>query len=142
MSPSAQALPIAWPILAVLLFEFVIWPILVAFLPNTPRCPICKRLFEWNDIDSFTKQGIRLPRPVAFRCPKCLETIGAPSWRKSFLLVSYLALVAVFMFVMFDLPGDLFWGYVGTLAAVVGILRIADWFIWRRLEPGAPSSLT
>jgi hypothetical protein len=39
---------------------------------------------------------------------------------------------------MFEMPGDLFVGYVGGLAAAYGAIRIADWFIWRRLEPGRP----
>jgi len=55
------------------------------------------------------------------------------------LLISYLALVAIFFFVIFDMPGDLFWGYVGTLVAAIGAVRIADWFIWKRLEPGRPN---
>jgi len=41
------------------------------------------------------------------------------------------------MFVLFDLRGDLFLGYLGTLLAAVGAVRIADWFIWERLEPGS-----
>jgi hypothetical protein len=46
-------------------------------------------------------------------------------------------LIGIFMFVLFDLRGDLFLGYLGLLAAVAGALRIADWFIWKNLEPGS-----
>ena len=137
----ALALPapeIAWPIFVVLMLEWVVWPVAIAFLPNAPRCPICKSSFRWSEIDT----GGSRSRPHSFSCPKCLQTIGVPSWRKSFLWTSYLALVATFMFLIFDLPGDLFLGYVAALVAAIGAVRIADWFIWRRLEPGSPSPLT
>jgi purine-cytosine permease-like protein len=52
--------------------------------------------------------------------------------------MAYLALIAIFFFVTFQTPGDLFMGFIGTLAASVGAIRIADWFISRRLEPGSP----
>ena len=52
--------------------------------------------------------------------------------------ISYLALIAAFTFLAFDLPGDLFLGFVGGIVAALGAIRIADWFIWRRLEPGSP----
>jgi purine-cytosine permease-like protein len=61
----------------------------------------------------------------------------SPSWRKSFLRAFYLSLIAIFMFLLFDLRGDLFLGYLGTLLAAVGAIRIADWFVWKRLEPGS-----
>lgn len=61
-----------------------------------------------------------------------------PSWRKAFLRTSYLALIATFMVLIFELPGDLFLGDVGTLISASGAIRISDWFIWRRLEPGRP----
>jgi hypothetical protein len=41
------------------------------------------------------------------------------------------------MFLLFELRGDLFLGYFGALLAAVGAIRIADWFVWKRLEPGA-----
>jgi hypothetical protein len=134
----AMALPlpapeIAWPIFVVLVLEWMVWPVAMAFLPNAPRCPICKKLFQWSEIDT----GGRRSRPLSFPCPKCLQTIGAPSWRKTLLLVVYLSLIAIFMFMLFQLRGDLFLGYVGILLAGVGAIRIADWFAWKRLEPGA-----
>jgi len=54
------------------------------------------------------------------------------------LRISYLALIATFMVFIIELPGELFLGYVGSLVAAIGAIRIADWFIWRRLEPGSP----
>lgn len=124
---------IAWPIFVVLVLEWVIWPVARAFLPDAPRCPICKSSFQWTDIDT---RGSR-SRPLSFSCPKCLQTIGAPTCRKSFLWVLYLSLIAIFMFVLLDLRGNLFLGYLGTLLAAVGATRIADWFLWKRLEPGS-----
>jgi hypothetical protein len=53
------------------------------------------------------------------------------------LRVFYLSLVAIFLFLMFELRGDLFLGFFGALFAAVGAIRIADWFVWKRLEPGA-----
>jgi hypothetical protein len=131
----ASALPtpeIAWPIFVLLILEWMVWPIAMLFLPDEPRCPICKRTFRWSEIDT----GGSRTRPVSFPCPKCLQTIGAPSWRKTFLLVSYFSLIGIFLFVLFDLRGDLFLGFFGMLVAAVGAVRIADWFIWKMLEPG------
>jgi hypothetical protein len=124
---------IAWPIFVVLILEWVVWPLVMQFLPSEPRCPICKSSFQWSEIDT----GGRRFRPLSFPCPRCLQTIGAPSWRKSFLRVLYLALVAVFMFLVFELPGDLFLGCFGTLIAALGAIRIANWFVRSKLEPGA-----
>ena len=129
---------IAWPILVVLVLEYVVWPFLTQFVPDEPRCPLCKTLFRWNTIDTYDKRGRRQPRPFSFPCPTCQQTIGVPSWRKPFLRVSYLALIATFTVLMFEMPGNLFLGYVGGLAAACGAIRIVDWFIWRRLEPGRP----
>lgn len=132
----AFALPaseIAWPIFVVLVLEWVVWPVIMQLLPNAPRCPICKSSFQWSEIDT----GGRRTRPLSFPCPKCLQTIGAPSWRKSFLLAFYLSLVAIFMFLIFQLRGDLFLGVLGMVAAALGAVRIADWFIRKKLEPGA-----
>jgi len=95
----AAALPpahIAWPILVVLVLEYVLWPFLTQFVPDEPRCPLCKTLFRWSAIDTYDKGGRRQPRPFSFPCPTCQQTIGVPSWRKSFLRVSYLALIATF----------------------------------------------
>jgi len=133
MSLILPAPEIAWPIFVVLVLEWVVWPVAMQFLPNAPRCPICKSSFRWGEIDA----GGRRTRPLSFPCPKCLETIGAPSWRKSFLRVLYLSLIAIFMFLMFELRGDLFLGFLGVAGAAVGAVRIADWFIWKKLEPGA-----
>jgi len=133
MSLALPAPEIAWPIFVVVVLEWVVWPVALQFLPNEPRCPICTSSFRWGEIDTGGSQS----RPLSFPCPKCLQTIGAPSWRKSFLLVFYLALVAVFMLVLFELPGQLFFGYVGVLLAAVGAIRIADWFVWKSLEPGS-----
>jgi hypothetical protein len=41
-----------------------------------------------------------------------------------------------------DDPGDLIIGYVGALLGSLGAIWIADWFIWRKLEPGSPSQFT
>jgi hypothetical protein len=131
----ALALPapeIAWPIFVVLVLEWVVWPVAMQYLPNAPRCPICKNSFRWSEIDT----GDSRSRPLSFPCPKCLQTIGAPSWRKSFLLVFYLSLIAIFMFLLFELRGDLFLGYFVVLLAAVGAIRIADWFVgksWNRV---------
>lgn len=133
---------IAWPILAVLVFEYMVWPFLTQFFPDVPRCPLCQSSFRWSEIDSYDEQARKRLRPFSFSCPKCLQTIGVPTWRRSFFWISYLALIAIFIVLIFGLPGDLFWGYVGGLAAAVGAIRIADWFIWRRLEPGSPSPFT
>jgi hypothetical protein len=123
---------VAGPILVVLVLEWVVWPLALPFLPDSPRCPICNSSFLWNEIDTGSSRS----RPLSFPCPKCLQPIGAPSWRKSFLLVLYLAVVAIFMFMLFELPGGLFFGYVGVVVAAVGAIRIADWFIRKKLEPG------
>jgi hypothetical protein len=139
---AAAPLHIAWPILVVLVLEWIVWPFLTQFLPDVPRCPLCKSSFQWSKIDTYDKRKQRQPRPFSFPCPKCLQTIGVPSWRKSFLSISYLAVIAIFTFLIFELRGDLFWGYVGTLVAAIGAIRIVDWFIWRRLEPGSPSPFT
>jgi len=137
--PPISATPhIAWPILVVLVLEWIVWPFLTQFLPDVPRCPLCKSSFQWSEIDTYDERGRRKPRPFSFPCPKCLQTIGVPTWRKSFLRISYLALIATFMVLIFELPGELFLGYVGSLAAAIGAIRIADWFIWRRLEQGSP----
>ena len=133
-----KAPPAAWPILVVLVLEYMVWPFLTQFFPDAPRCPLCKSSFQWSEINTYDEGGQRRLRPVSFPCPKCMQTIGVPNWRKTFLLISYLVLIGVFLILIFALPGDLFWGYVGSLAAAVGAIRIADWFIWRRLEPGSP----
>jgi hypothetical protein len=129
---------IARPVLVVLVVEWLVWLFLTHFLPNLPRCPLCKSSFRWNEIDTHDERGHRRPRPLSFPCPKCLQTIGVPSWRKSFLRISYLALIVTFTFLIFGLPGDLFLGFVGGAVAAIGAIRITDWFIWRRLEPGSP----
>jgi hypothetical protein len=138
--PPISATPrhIAGPILVVLVVEWLVWLFLTNFLPNLQRCPICKSSFRWSEIDTYDERGHRRPRPLSFPCPKCLQTIGVPNWRKSFLRISYFALIATFMFLAFDLPGDLFLGFVGGIVAAAGAIRIADWFIRRRLEPGSP----
>jgi hypothetical protein len=137
----AAALPpsqIAWPILVVLVLEYMVWPFLTQFVPDVPRCPLCKGLFQWSEIDTYDQRGRRQARPFSFPCPRCQQTIGVPGWRKPFLRVSYLGLVAIFTFLIFEMRGDLFLGYVGILLATIGAIRIADWFIWRKLEPGRP----
>jgi hypothetical protein len=130
----ASALPapeIAWPIFVVLVVEWVVWPVAMQFLPDAPRCPICKSSFRWTEIDT----GGSLSRPLSFPWPKCLQTIGAPSWRKSFLRAFYLSLIAILMFVLFDLRDDLFLGYLGTLLATVGAIRIGTGPASRRVTP-------
>ena len=122
----------------VVTLEWVVWPFAVSFLRDEPNCPLCKSSFSWREIDTYNEAGQKKTRPSSFPCPRCRQTIGVPSWRKSFLKVGYLALIAVFFFVIFQTPGSLFMGFLGTLAASVGGMRIADWFIWRRLEPGSP----
>lgn len=130
---------IPWPILVLLILEYMVWPFLTQFLPDVPRCPLCKSSFQWADISTYDEGYQKRLRPQSFPCPKCLKTIGVPNWRKSFLKISYFALITIFLILIFALPGDLFWGYIGSLAAAVGAIRIADWFVWRRLEPGSPS---
>lgn len=139
-SPSTP--DIAWPILVVLVLEYVVWPFLTQFIPDVPRCPVCKSFFQWNEINTYDEGRRGRIRPVSFSCPKCLKTIGVPNWRTSFLKISYFVLFTTFLVLIFALPGDLFWGYVGGLAASIGAIRIVDWFIWRRLEPGSPSPFT
>jgi hypothetical protein len=128
---------IAWPIFIVLVLEWLVWPFVMPFVRDVPRCPVCKGSFQWSEIDTYDDCGRRHPRSLSFQCPKCMQTIGVPSWRKSFLAVSHLAMVAIFMFLIFE-SRDLFLGYVGSLLASFGAIRIADWFIRRRLEPGRP----
>lgn len=132
MASAFPAPVIAWPIFVVLVLEWMVWPLAMLFLPDAPRCPICKNSFRWGEIDA----GGGRPRPPSFPCPKCLQTIGAPSWRKPFFLAFYLSFIGIFVFVLFDPHGSLFLGYVGTLFAAVGAIRIANWFVWKRLEPG------
>jgi len=137
--PTSATLPdIARPILVVLVVEWLVWLFITYFLSNLPRCPLCKSSFRWSEIDTYDERGHRRPRPLSFPCPKCVQTIGVPNWRKSFLRISYLALIVAFTFFAFDLPGDLFLGFLGGIAAAIGAIRIADWFIRRRLEPGSP----
>jgi hypothetical protein len=136
----AVALPapdIAWPILVVLVVEWIVWPLVMPLVPDVPRCPVCKGSFQWSEIDTHDEDARRQPRPLWFECPRCLQTIGVPSWRKSFLGVLYLALIAIFLFLIFE-SRDLFLGYLGSLLAAIGAIRIVDWFIRRRLEPGRP----
>ena len=126
--------------LAVIL-EWVVWPFVISLLRDEPKCPLCKNSFSWREIDAYNEAGQKKTRPTSFPCPRCQQTIGAPGWRKSFLKTAYLALIAIFLFVNFQTPGNLFMGVLGTLAASVGAIRIADWFIWRRLEPGSSGDL-
>ena len=113
MGLALPAPEIAWPIFVVLVLEWVVWPVVMPFLPNVPRCPICKSSFQWSEIDTYDERGRRRPRPLSFQCPTCLQPIGAPSWRKSFLRFFYLSLIGAFLFVLFELRGDLFLGYLG-----------------------------
>jgi hypothetical protein len=122
----------------VVALEWIVWPFAVSFLGDEPRCPLCKRSFSWREIDTYDETGRKKTRPASFPCPRCQQTIGVPSWRKSFLKVAYLTLIGVFLFVTFQMTGDLFLGFLGTILASVGAIRIADWFISRRLEPGSP----
>ena len=122
----------------VVILEWIVWPFAVSFLGDEPKCPLCKNPFSWREINAYNEAGQKKTRPTSFPCPRCQQTIGAPSWRKSFLKIAYLALIAIFFFVTFQTPGDLFMGFIGTLVASVGAIRIADWFISRRLEPGSP----
>ena len=133
---------VARPILVVLLVEYLAWLFLTHFLSNVPRCPLCKCSFRWGEIDTYDERGRRRPRPLSFPCPRCLQIIGVPSWRASFLRGFHLALIGTFLFVIFDSSGDLLLGYLAALAAAAGAVQIADWFIWNKLEPGSPSSLT
>jgi hypothetical protein len=114
--PTSATLPdIARPILVVLVVEWLVWLFITYFLSNLPRCPLCKSSFRWSEIDTYDERGHRRPRPLSFPCPKCVQTIGVPNWRKSFLRISYLALIVAFTFLAFDLPGDLFWDFLGVL---------------------------
>jgi hypothetical protein len=52
-----------------------------------------------------------------------------------------------FLFVFFELlpaesPGHLMLGVLGAGFLSFGAMWIADWFIWRELQPGTPSQLT
>jgi hypothetical protein len=130
--------PISIPVFVVVVLEWVVWPFLTQFIRDEPRCPLCKSNFHWREIDVYNERGQKETRRTSFPCPKCQQIIGVPGWRKSFLRIAYLSLIAVFLLVTFQMPGDLFWGYIGSALASVGAIRIADWFIWRRLEPGSP----
>ena len=92
-------------------------------------CPVCKKTFQWNEIDTYKEDGRRRTHPDSFACPRCLQTIGVPNWRTSFLLILYVALIGAFLFALFDLPGELSWGFVAVLVASTRAIRIADWFI-------------
>jgi|ERR1700740_1356289 len=130
--------PISHLVFVIVVLEWVVWPILVAFMRDTPKCPLCKSEFQWREIDVYNEQGQKEARPASFPCPRCQQVIGVPSWRKSFLMIAYLSLIAVFLVVTFQVPGDLFWGFIATLLASIGAVRIFDWFILRKLEPGSP----
>jgi hypothetical protein len=130
---------VAWPILVVLVLEFLVWPILKRFLPDVPRCPLCKSSFQWSEIDPYDNHGQKRLRLPSFPCPRCQQTIGEPGWRGPVLFVFYLALIAIFLDLIFTLPGDMFLGFLATLAAAMGAVRVADWFVRRRLEPGNPN---
>lgn len=131
--------PISPLVFSVLVLEWVVWPFLTQFIRDEPRCPLCKSYFRWQEIEVYNEGGQKESRRTSFPCPRCQQIIGVPNWRKAFLKIAYLLLIAVFLLVTFQVPGDLFWGYIGTLVASLGAIRIADWFIWRRLEPGSPS---
>lgn len=130
--------PISHLVFVVVVLEWVVWPILATFMRDTPECPLCKSEFQWREIDVYNEQGQKAARPTSFPCPRCQRIIGVPNWRKSFLRIAYLSLIVLFLFMALQVTGDFFWGYIGTLLASVGAVRIFDWFIWRRLEPGSP----
>jgi len=54
------------------------------------------------------------------------------------LKIAYLLLIAGSFFVIFQMPGSLLRGFIGVLLVSVGTVRLADWFLCRRLEPGTP----
>ena len=118
--------------------EWLVWLFLKYFLRNVPRCPLCKHCFSWSDIEKSGGHGARW-RPLSFPCPRCGQIVGVPSWRKSLLWILYLSLIAIFFYLIFESPGDLLFGFVGMVIAAVGAIRIADWFVWKKLEPGRPN---
>jgi hypothetical protein len=126
--------------------EWVVWFLLRRYVCDVPTCPLCKQSFRWAQIAIYDEdRGYQKAGPTSFSCPHCHQTIGVPSWRKSFLRIAYLALLLGFLYAFFELhppddPVDLTVGYVGL--AALGAIGIADWFIWRRLEPGSPSPFT
>jgi hypothetical protein len=65
---------------------------------------LCKNSFSWREIDDYNEGGQKKTRPSSFPCPRCQQTIGVPNWRKPFLKVAYLTLIAVFLFVTFQVP--------------------------------------
>ena len=135
--PTAPPL-IAKPLLVFLAVEWLVWLFLKHFLQNVPRCPLCSSRFSWSEIERRGSHGAGW-RPLSFPCPRCRQIVGVPSWRKSFLWILYLSLIAIFFYLIFELPGDLFLGFVGMVIGAVGAIRIADWFVWKKLEPGRPN---
>jgi hypothetical protein len=134
-------------ILMVAALEWVIWFLVKQYVRDVPTCPVCKKQFQWREIETYNNRGYRELRRTSFPCPKCREIIGVPSWRKSFLALAYFVLLTGFLFVFFEIhpagsTGDLILGYTGAVLGSFGAIMIANWFIWRKLEPGRPSPFT
>ena len=127
--------------------EWVIWFLLTRYVRDVPSCPLCKQQFLWKEIDLYNHRGQRKARRTSFPCPRCHQIIGVPDWRIPFLRGACVALYMGFLFVFFELlpaesPSHLMLGALGGGLVSLGAMRIADWFIWRKLQPGSPSQFT
>jgi endogenous inhibitor of DNA gyrase (YacG/DUF329 family) len=141
MPSISQVIPIAAAL------EWAIWFLLRRYVRDIPKCPLCKKDFQWREIDTYNERGKREVRRTSFPCPECQQVIGVPSWRRSFLRGAGVAFYMGFLFVFFELlpaesPRHLMLGILGAGLLSFGVMRIGDWFIWRELQPGTPSQLT
>jgi hypothetical protein len=126
-----------------LVIEGAVWFFLRRFLPDIPTCPICGQKFAWSETVATEADSSQQGRKPFFPCPNCQQVIGVPDWREPFLKFSYIALGICF-FALFCVTHtrSLLEAYCAALLAALGAVKIADIFIWRKLEPGRPSSLS
>lgn len=133
-------------VLVIAACEWATWCVLTWVVRDRPRCPLCKGDFLWGEVAVYAGHGHRV-RQLSFPCPKCGQIIGAPNWRRGFLKVFYIVLVLCFIALFWEITAmdslsDMMIAMLGAALGSIGSLRIMDWFIWRRLEPGRPSRFT
>jgi len=130
-------------ILIPIALEWVVWFLLQRFVRDVPRCPVCGGSFLWKEIALYQEQ-YELPRRTSFPCPKCQQIIGVPDWRNPFLRALSIGLYISSLFIFLAIaPAENAYNFAlavfGASFAALGGRNIADWFIWRKLEPGRPS---